>query len=158
MNQHVPAAPHHTYRIACDGACNTNHIKSPFRKVGWGFTAIRSDGRTAERSGTCEGDGESNNTAELEAVIQALSFLQPGSNVTLLLDSNYVLKGATEWLEGWKRKGWKKADGKPVLNLRRWQILDDLMQTRNVTFEKVKGHAGHVMNERADALAVAALA
>lgn len=147
----------HTYLIATDGACNTNHIKTPFRVAGWGFVAVRSDGVKVERNGFCMGAEESNNTGELQAVIQALSLLKPDSVVTIQTDSAYVLNGATKWIAGWKAKGWRKADGKAVMNLDRWQELDHLLATRDVTFEKVKGHSGHSMNERADKLAVAGM-
>ena len=147
----------HTYLIATDGACNTNHIKTPFRVSGWGFVAIRSDGVKVERNGFTMGPEESNNTGELQAVIQALALLKPGSVVTIQTDSSYVLEGATKWLAGWKRKNWRKADGKPVANQHRWEEMDHLLATRVVAFEKVKGHSGHSMNERADKLAVAGM-
>ncbi|MFM1702781.1 ribonuclease H [Aeromonas salmonicida] len=100
------------------------------------------------------GAGESNQTGELEAVIQGLSLLKPGSIVEVLTDSAYVINGATQWLAGWKAKGWKRADNKPVQNRDRWEKLDHLLDTRQVTFKKVKGHNGHPLNERADQLAV----
>jgi ribonuclease HI len=143
-----------TYTLATDGACDTNHIKVAIRTAGWGFVAVRSDGRKVERNGFCLGAGESNQTGELEAVIQGLSLLKPGSVVEVLTDSTYVINGATQWLAGWKAKGWKKADNKPVQHRERWETLDHLMNTRQVTFKKVKGHSGHPLNERADRLAV----
>lgn len=146
-----------TYVIATDGACNTNNVKSAFRVAGWGFVAVRSDGRTVERNGFVSGEGESNQTGELVSVIKALSLLKPGSVVTILTDSAYVMNGATDWIKGWKAKGWRKADGKPVMHRERWEELDDLLTTRTVTFQKVKGHSGHPLNERADALAVAGM-
>lgn len=144
----------HTYTLATDGACDTNHTKAVCRVAGWGFVALRSDGRKLERCGADFGPGESNQTGELEAVIRGLSALKPGSTVEVLTDSSYVLTGATNWIHGWKRKGWKKADGKPVLHRDRWELLDKLMSERQVTWTKVKGHSGHPMNERADSLAV----
>ena len=147
----------YTYTLATDGACNTNHTKASVRVAGWGFLAVRSDGRKVERCGFCVGAGESNQTGELEAVIQGLSLLKPGSVVEVLTDSAYVINGATQWLAGWKAKGWKRADNKPVQNRDRWEQLDNLLNTRQVTFKKVKGHSGHPMNERADQLAVAGM-
>src|SRR5690606_9878055 len=71
-------------------------------------------------------------------------------------DSQYVINSLTKWLPGWKRRGWKKGDGKPVLNVELMKQLDEALQGRDVTFEWVKGHAGHVMNEAADERARAA--
>jgi ribonuclease HI len=68
-------------------------------------------------------------------------------------DSQYVIKGATEWLRGWKAKGWRKADSKPVLNQDLWMQMDALMTSRTITWKWVKGHAGHPKNERVDRLA-----
>lgn len=148
----------YTYTLATDGACATNHIKTSVRIAGWGVVAIRSDGRKLERAGFCMGQGESNQTGELEAVIQGLSLLKPGSTVEVLTDSAYVLNGATLWLPRWIAKGWSKADGKPVQHRDRWETLAGLLETRCVTFKKVKGHTGHPLNERADKLAVTAMA
>jgi ribonuclease HI len=148
----------HTYTLATDGACDTNHMKASVRVAGWAVVAVRSDGREVERSGFCMGQGESNQTGELEAVIQGLALLKPGSVVEILTDSAYVMNGATQWLAGWIAKGWKKADGKPVQHRERWETLAGLLETRCVTFRKVKGHSGHPLNERADKLAVAAMA
>ena len=98
-----------------------------------------------------------NNKGELTAV---LNLLQQTAHVTeplhILCDSQYVINSITKWMPSWKRKGWKKADGKPVQNQELMQQLDTAMQGRKVTFEWVRGHAGHDMNERADDLARAA--
>ena len=102
-----------------------------------------------------------NNQGELQAVIDLLTQAADEPDLHILLDSQYVLKSATVWIKGWKRKGWKKSDGKPVLNVEMMQELDALLESRasaghKTAFEWVKGHAGHTLNERADALAQAA--
>ncbi|MGO1404504.1 MAG: ribonuclease H family protein [Agrococcus casei] len=102
-----------------------------------------------------------NNQGELQAVIDLLTQAADEPDLHILLDSQYVLKSATVWIAGWKRKGWKKSDGKPVLNVEMMQELDALLESRRsagftTEFEWVKGHAGHTLNERADDLAQAA--
>jgi ribonuclease HI len=133
-----------------DGACSGNPGPG-----GWGVV-LRWRGREKELSG---GEAETtNNRMELMAAIQALETLKRPSRVRLVTDSSYVQKGITSWIHGWKAKGWKTADKKPVKNRELWQRLDAAMQTHDVAFEWVRGHAGHPENERADALAVAAIA
>jgi ribonuclease HI len=92
---------------------------------------------------------------ELMAVIQALSALKRPCEVTLFLDSQYVLKGITEWLPGWKAKGWRTASKQPVKNVELWQQLDALVQQggHRIDWRWVRGHNGDPGNERADALA-----
>ena len=95
-----------------------------------------------------------NNQGELVAVLDLLRQTAHSSEpLEVYCDSQYVINSLTKWLPGWKRKGWKKADGKPVLNVEIMQALDDALSGREVTFRWVKGHAGHELNERADALA-----
>jgi ribonuclease HI len=96
-----------------------------------------------------------NNRMEMTAVIQALEALRRPCDVTLYLDSQYVLKGITEWLAGWKAKGWKTAAKQPVKNVDLWRQLDALVSQSGHTIDWrwVKGHAGDPGNERADALA-----
>jgi ribonuclease HI len=96
-----------------------------------------------------------NNRMELMAVIQALSALKRPCEVTLFLDSQYVLKGITEWLPGWKAKGWRTASKQPVKNVELWQQLDALVQQsgHQIDWRWVRGHAGNAGNEQADALA-----
>lgn len=95
-----------------------------------------------------------NNQGELAAVLDLLrQTAHTDEPLHVLCDSQYVINSITKWMAGWKRKGWKKADGKPVLNVEVMKALDEAMQGRNVTFEWVKGHAGHALNEKADALA-----
>jgi ribonuclease HI len=133
--------------IYTDGACKGNPGPG-----GWGVL-LRSGSNEKELYG-----GEpstTNNRMELMAVIQALEALKRPCAVTLYLDSQYVLKGITEWLPGWKAKGWKTASKQPVKNQELWQRLDDLVTKSGhvVDWRWVRGHNGHPGNERADALA-----
>lgn len=92
-----------------------------------------------------------NNQGELTAVLELLrATAGAGEPVHVLCDSQYTIKACTEWMPGWKRKGWRKADGKPVLNVEILKELDDALAGRKVTFEWVHGHVGHEMNEAAD--------
>ncbi|HMT50374.1 ribonuclease HI family protein [Dietzia sp. UBA5065] len=98
-----------------------------------------------------------NNQGELTAVLDLLrQTAHSPEPLHILCDSQYVINSITKWMAGWKRKGWKKADGKTVLNVEVMKALDEAMRGRQVTFEWVKGHAGHELNEKADALANAA--
>ena len=102
-------------------------------------------------------DHGTNNMGELMAVLDLLeATADTRDSLTILCDSQYVINALTKWLPGWKRKGWRKADGKPVLNVELLQSLDRALHGRSVEFEWVKGHAGHALNEAADARARAA--
>ncbi|TAH11459.1 MAG: ribonuclease HI [Curvibacter sp.] len=134
--------------IYTDGACKGNPGPG-----GWGALLRSADGSEKELFG-----GElvtTNNRMEMLAVIQALVALKRPCKVVLHIDSQYVLKGITEWLAGWKAKGWKTAAKQPVKNVDLWQQLDQLVSTSGHTIDWrwVKGHAGDPGNERADALA-----
>jgi len=94
-----------------------------------------------------------NNRMELTAVIRALQALTRPSRVAVHTDSQYVQKGVSEWLRGWKARGWKTADKKPVKNVDLWRELDGLVGAHRIDWHWVRGHAGHPENERADALA-----
>jgi len=94
-----------------------------------------------------------NNRMELTAVIEALAALKRRSRVVLHTDSQYVQKGITEWIHGWKAKGWRTASKQPVKNVDLWKRLDSLVAGHDVEWRWVKGHAGDPGNERADALA-----
>ena len=108
-------------------------------------------GKVAEASG---GERDStNNRMELQALIEGLSALQRSSGVEVVTDSEYVARGCREWLSGWKRKGWKTADKKPVKNEDLWRALDDAMVRHQIHWIWVAGHSGHPENERADQLA-----
>lgn len=133
--------------IYTDGACKGNPGPG-----GWGVW-LRSGSHEKEMFG-----GEpntTNNRMELRAVIEALAALKRPCAVTLHLDSQYVRKGITEWLAGWKAKGWRTASGQPVKNVDLWQQLDALTHERGhrIEWRWVRGHSGHAGNERADALA-----
>ena len=134
--------------IYTDGACKGNPGPG-----GWGALLRSTAGSEKE---LCGGElGTTNNRMEMMAVIEALSALKRPCNVVLHVDSQYVLKGITEWLAGWKAKGWKTAAKQPVKNVDLWQQLDHLVthQGHRIDWRWVKGHAGHEFNERADALA-----
>lgn len=94
-----------------------------------------------------------NNRMELMAAIQALESLRQPCEVNVFTDSTYVMQGISQWIDGWKRKGWKTAAGKPVKNQDLWQRLDQARKRHSVRWHWVKGHAGHEGNERADQLA-----
>jgi len=94
-----------------------------------------------------------NNRMEMTAVIEALTALKQPSSIVLHTDSQYVMKGITEWIRGWKAKGWKTAAKEPVKNVDLWKKLDELCAAHQIRWVWVKGHAGHAGNERADMLA-----
>jgi ribonuclease HI len=131
--------------IYSDGACKGNPGVG-----GWGALLV-SAGHRKEISG-----GEANTTnnrMEMTAVIRALESLKRPSTVEVHTDSQYVQKGISEWMVGWKRRNWHTADGKPVKNQDLWLQLDALSQLHTIKWKWVRGHAGHPENERADALA-----
>lgn len=130
-----------------DGACLGNPGPG-----GWAYILRNpSSGREVEQVGGAR--ETTNNRMELTAVIRALEALKRRSRVRLISDSEYVLKGLTEWMPGWKRRGWRKSNKKPVLNAELWQRLDELAERHEIEIEWVRGHAGHAENERCDALA-----
>jgi ribonuclease HI len=131
--------------IYTDGACKGNPGPG-----GWG--ALLRWGRREKELFGGEPD-TTNNRMELTAVIRALEALNRPARVAVFTDSEYVRKGITEWLAGWKRRGWKTADRKPVKNEALWRRLDELASRHAVKWHWVKGHSGHAENERADALA-----
>ncbi len=140
------AAKANTTVAYTDGACKGNPGAG-----GWGAHLIFSDGRTQDLYG---GDKETtNNRMELMGAIQALMHSPLEHRLEIWTDSSYVQKGITEWIEGWKKRGWKTAGKKPVANQDLWQQLDALTQKRDVDWHWVKGHAGHAGNEKADELA-----
>ena len=137
-----------------DGACSGNPGPG-----GWGVVlqAINAGEIVKERE-VSGGAGETtNNQMELMAAISALETLDRASTITVVTDSSYVKDGVSTWIHGWKRNGWKTAAKKPVKNVELWQRLDAAQARHNVTWEWVKGHAGHPENERADALARAGM-
>ena len=133
--------------IFTDGACSGNPGPG-----GWG-AILRCDGKEKELSG---GEAHTtNNRMELTGVIMALSALKYPCKVRLTTDSKYVVDGVTKgWAKSWRKKGWKKSDGKPAHNPDLWGQLLDLLDVHEVEFCWIKGHAGHEENERCDRLAV----
>jgi ribonuclease HI len=128
-----------------DGACSGNPGPG-----GWA-AILRMGDRERELSG-----GEpatTNNRMELMGVISGLEALKRPCTVTINTDSKYVLDGASKWIHGWKKNGWRTADKKPVKNVELWQRLDAAQKPHKLRWVWVKGHSGHVENERADELA-----
>ena len=137
-----------------DGACSGNPGPG-----GWGAVLIAREGDTVVKERELKG-GEAhttNNRMELLAAITALETLSGPSTLTVVTDSSYVKDGITKWIYGWKAKGWKKKGGE-IKNIDLWQRLDAARDRHDVTWEWVKGHAGHPENERADELARAGMA
>ena len=133
--------------IFTDGACSGNPGPGGYGAI------LRCEGREKELSG---GEAHTtNNRMELMGVITALSALKYSCKVRLTTDSKYVVDGITKgWAAGWKKRGWKKSDGKPALNPDLWEKLLNLLEQHEVEFCWIKGHAGHEENERCDRLAV----
>jgi ribonuclease HI len=135
--------------IWTDGACSGNPGPG-----GWGAILVYG-GVEKELSGAEA--MTTNNRMELAAAIEALEALKRPLEVRLHTDSLYVRNGVTQWLSGWKRNGWRTADRKPVANIDLWKRLDEAQARHKVEWRWVRGHAGDPMNERADALARAAV-
>ena len=136
--------------VHTDGACSGNPGPG-----GWGAILTFGEHEKELKGGEPH---TTNNRMELMAAIAALEALKKPSTVELHTDSKYVHDGISKWIHGWKRNGWKTADKKPVKNVDLWQRLDAALGEHDVHWHWVKGHAGHEMNERADQLAVAAIA
>lgn len=131
--------------IYTDGACSGNPGPG-----GWGAILVYGD----KEKEICGGEKETtNNRMELMAAIKALEALKSSCKVDLYTDSKYVQTGISEWIHGWKKKGWKTADKKPVKNADLWQLLEAAETRHEVQWHWVRGHDGHEYNERADALA-----
>lgn len=131
--------------IFTDGACKGNPGPG-----GWG-ALLRAGRHERELWG---GEPETtNNRMEMTAVVEALRALKRPSDVVLTTDSQYVRKGITEWIDGWKRRGWTTAAKQPVKNAELWRAIDEAAARHRVEWRWVKGHSGHAENERVDALA-----
>lgn len=129
-----------------DGACRGNPGLG-----GWGVYIQLPNGQEQELYG---GEPDTtNNRMELTAAIEGVKACAAPQALVIWTDSNYVKQGITEWIIGWKKKNWRKADGKPVINADLWQQLDQVCQNRQIEWHWIKGHAGHAGNERADMLA-----
>jgi ribonuclease HI len=137
MTEHV--------EIFTDGACRGNPGPG-----GWG-ALLRYKEREREMKGS--DPDTTNNRMELQAAISSLASLSRPCDVSLTTDSRYVMDGIEKWLPGWKKKGWKTAAKKPVKNEDLWRQLDELVQQHSVEWHWVKGHSGHIENERVDQLA-----
>ncbi|MFO7603859.1 MAG: ribonuclease HI [Gammaproteobacteria bacterium] len=138
------SAPDHVHAFT-DGACRGNPGPG-----GWGVV-LRYNQHEKELYGA---EAETtNNRMELLAAIKALESLSRDCQVTITTDSKYVQQGITEWISNWKKRGWLTAARKPVKNQDLWMRLDALVQQHHVRWAWVKGHSGHVENERADQLA-----
>lgn len=131
--------------IWSDGACSGNPGPG-----GWG-TIIQQNGRYEEISGFAS--NTTNNIMEMTAALEGIRRTPAGSRLKVTSDSRYLVQGMTEWIHGWKRRNWKKADGAPVLNKSLWMALDREAQLREIQWCWVKGHDGHPQNERCDELA-----
>lgn len=151
----MPPTPSETLRpvtLFSDGACKGNPGPG-----GWGFI-LRDNASGKEMEGSGGASKTTNNRMELRAVIHGLEALKSPCAVKIVSDSQYVLKGLSEWMPGWKRKNWFK-DAKrtePVKNSDLWKKLDALQQAHKLDFHWVRGHRGHAENERCDVLACAA--
>lgn len=132
-------------RIYSDGACKGNPGAG-----GWGALLVWGSHRKEISGGEAN---TTNNRMEMMAVIRALEALKRPSKVEVHTDSQYVQKGVSEWMAGWKRRNWRTASGQPVKNQDLWLQLDALAQLHQIEWKWVRGHAGHPENERADALA-----
>ena len=131
-------------QVYTDGACTGNPGPG-----GWGAVLLR-DGKKKRISG-----GEAyttNNRMELTAALSALQIIDKPSQIALYTDSEYLKKGITEWLPGWKARNWKRKGG-ALANIDLWQALDQALQRHTVSWHWVRGHAGHLLNEEADRLA-----
>ena len=136
--------------IYTDGACKGNPGVG-----GWGALMIFKGVEKELWGGEAE---TTNNRMEMTAAIRALAELKRSCDVRLVTDSQYVMQGIQDWMPNWKKRGWKTAANKPVKNEELWKRLDAATKSHDVTWQWVKGHAGHPENERADELARAGMA
>ena len=143
------------YFAFTDGACSGNPGPG-----GWGVLLQARNGDKVVKERPLSGGEEltTNNRMELLAAITALETLGRPTAITVVTDSAYVKNGVTSWIHGWKRNGWRTSGRKPVKNDDLWKRLDEAQSRHDVTWEWVKGHAGHPENERADELARAGMA
>lgn len=135
--------------IYTDGACSGNPGPG-----GWGAILVSGDKERALSGGEAH---TTNNRMEMMAAIEALRALKRACEVHLYTDSQYLRDGITQWIKRWRQNGWRTAEKKPVKNSDLWQALEEAASRHQMHWHWVKGHAGHPMNERADALARAAI-
>jgi ribonuclease HI len=141
-------------QLFTDGGCSGNPGPG-----GWAYI-LRHAGTGKEKEAFGAEETTTNNRMELQAVVEGLSALKRPCYVELLTDSEYVRKGLSEWMAGWKRNSWmrrEKGKLKPVANAELWQQLDELVAKHQIKFTRVAGHSGHEMNDRADAIARSAV-
>ena len=131
--------------IFCDGACSGNPGPGGYGAI------LRYGGSSKELNGGAR--ETTNNRMEMTAAIEALRQLTRPCRVIITTDSQYLVKGMTEWIAGWQRKGWRNSKKEPVLNKDLWELLLALTKPHSVQWQWVRGHAGHVENERCDQLA-----
>jgi ribonuclease HI len=131
--------------IFCDGACSGNPGPGGYGAI------LRYGDCLKELSGGAR--DTTNNRMEMTAAIEALRQLKRPCRVSITTDSQYLVKGMTEWIAGWQRKGWRNSKREPVLNRDLWELLLALTKSHSVQWRWVKGHAGHIENERCDQLA-----
>jgi ribonuclease HI len=147
-----PEAPRVTLRsvdLFTDGACAGNPGPG-----GWAYL-LRDLTDGTERTGAGGEPRTTNNRMELLSVIEGLRSLPDPACVRLVSDSEYVVKGLRDWIDGWKKRGWRKADRSPVLNRDLWEELDRLRAIHRLSPEWIRGHRGHAENEACDRMAVA---
>lgn len=140
-----------TYTVYTDGACRGNPGPG-----GWGAVIVGPDGYLHKEifGGSVD---TTNNRMELQAAVETLEFLPAGSRIEIWTDSRYLRDGITSWIRRWELNGWRTANRKPVRNADLWRRLAALAQTHKVDWNWLRGHAGHWLNERADALATGAI-
>ena len=134
-----------TVEIFCDGACSGNPGPGGYGAI------LRYGGRVKELNGGSR--DTTNNRMEMTAAIEALRQLTRPCRVIITTDSQYLVKGMTEWITGWQKKGWRNSKKEPVVNKDLWELLLDLTQSHSVQWKWVRGHDGHAENERCDQLA-----
>ena len=131
--------------IFCDGACSGNPGPGGYGAI------IRYGAHLKELNGGAR--ATTNNRMEMTAAIEALRLLTRPCQITITTDSQYLVKGMTEWITGWQRKGWRNSKKEPVVNKDLWELLLTLTEAHSVQWKWVRGHAGHIENERCDQLA-----
>ncbi len=148
MSKSAPSVDLPFVELYSDGACSGNPGPG-----GWAFILVE-PGSGKELVGAGGERATTNNRMELRSAIEGLLALSKPSRVRLVSDSQYVIKGLNEWIDGWKRRGWRKADKAPVLNRELWEELDRLRAIHRLEPEWIRGHIGHPYNERCDRMAV----
>jgi ribonuclease HI len=155
MKPTKPTKTMKTIKVYTDGACQGNQFKKGAKA---GVGVFFGDGDSRNISERLKGLPQTNNRAELTALIKAISTAGKGNFIIAYTDSQYCKNGIESWIKNWKKNGWKTSKKKPVKNQDLWIKLDELIQSHNVEFKWVKAHNGNYGNEQADTLAVAGCA